>query len=429
MTQSDRFERDLPDALRGLYLGSTPSYRDDILSRTAANRQRPGWTFIERWLPVSALSERLATAPRVPLRVVAVAALLILALVAAAAYVGSQQRRLPAPFGRAGNGQIAYASGGDIYLADPVSGKSVAIVAGPEMDFDPVFSLDGTQVAFRRGGSPTTGGSVVVARADGSDSRIVAPGFLVDLSIVGFSPDGSRILLAYTEGARKVISVAATDGGGNHVVPLPMSATEPSFGPPDGREIVFVGATQGTYDGIFRVALDGSGLTTLVNRAGYNHGLPIYSPDGAQIAYSEWGGPDSDARLTVRARVMAADGTGDRLVDPTSTAVWDWVGAWSNDGTRIAIVRGYGPNYEDVRPAIVPVRGTGTAIEVRDAGNVNLECCSAWTWAPDDSAILGAPTNTTGTFTGHILVDPLTGASRAAPWTTTSGPTWQRVAD
>ena len=33
---------------------------------------------------------------------------------------------------------------GDIFVVDPVSGKSVAIVAGPDMDFDPVFSLDGT---------------------------------------------------------------------------------------------------------------------------------------------------------------------------------------------------------------------------------------------------------------------------------------------
>ena len=428
MTTRERFNRDLPDVLESLYLGPAPFYRDDILRRTAATRQRPGWTFLERWLPMSALSERMAAAPRVPMRLAIAVVLLILALVAAAAYVGSQQRRLPAPFGPAGNGSIAYSSAGDIFVVDPVSGKSVAIVAGPDMDFDPVFSLDGTHLAFRRGGSATTGGSVLVARADGSDPRVVAPGFLVDLSIVGFSPDGTRVLLSYTDGAKKVVSVAATDGSGNHVVPVPMSATEPSFRPPDGREIVFVGATQGTDDGIFRVAIDGAGLTALVNRAGYNHGLPVYSPDGARIAYSEWGGPESDIRLTVRARVMAADGSGDRLIDPSSTAVWDWVGAWSNDGTRLAIVRGYGPNYEDVRAAIVPVVGTAAGVEVRDAGNVNLECCSAWSWAPDDSVVLGAPTDANGMFTRHILIDPTSGASHDAPWDATSGPAWQRVA-
>ena len=413
--------------LDGPRRAATPDYLDDILGGPPRTRQRPALDLPRKVAPHvcrdRADGRRAARPDALAIAVV----LLILALVAAAAYVGSQQRRLPAPFGPAGNGSIAYSSAGDIFVVDPVSGKSVAIVAGPDMDFDPVFSLDGTHLAFRRGGSATTGGSVLVAKADGSDVRVVAPGFLVDLSIVGFSPDGTRVLLSYTDGAKKVISVAATDGSGNHVVPVPMSATEPSFRPPEGREIVFVGSTQGTDDGIYRVAIDGAGLTALVNRAGYNHGLPIYSPDGAQIAYSEWGGP-SDTRLTVRGRVMAADGSGSRLVDPSSTAVWDWVGAWSNDGTRLAIVRGYGPYYEDTRAAIVPVAGTSAGIEVREAGNVNLECCSAWSWAPDDSVVLGAPTDPTGRFKGHILIDPTTGATHDAPWTATSGPAWQRVA-
>ena len=125
---------------------------------------------------------------------------------------------------------------------------------------------------------------------------------------------------------------------------------------------------------------------------------------------------------------MAADGSGDRLVDPSSTAVWDWVGAWSNDGTRLRDRPWLRALLADTRAAIVPVAGTSAGIEVREAGNVNLECCSAWSWAPDDSVVLGAPTDPTGRFKGHILIDPTTGATHDAPWTATSGPAWQRVA-
>jgi len=139
MTTSERFERDVPALLEDLYLGPTPPYRNDLLRRTAATSQRPGWTFIERWLPVSAITQRLTAAPRVPWRVVAVAALLILAIAAAAIYVGSQ-RRVPPPFGPADNGEIPYIWNGNIYLGDPISGESKLIVGDPGGDAVPRFS-------------------------------------------------------------------------------------------------------------------------------------------------------------------------------------------------------------------------------------------------------------------------------------------------
>ena len=67
------------------------------------------------------ITSRSAFAPRLPWRTIAVA-LVILALLVGAAlvYVGTQQTRLPAPFGPAANGLIPYASNGDIYVGDPV---------------------------------------------------------------------------------------------------------------------------------------------------------------------------------------------------------------------------------------------------------------------------------------------------------------------
>ena len=68
---------------------------------------------------------------RLPLRQFAIVALLVALLAAAlAAYVGSQ-RRVPAPFGPARNGVIPYISNGDIYVGDPVTGRTQLLVTNP----------------------------------------------------------------------------------------------------------------------------------------------------------------------------------------------------------------------------------------------------------------------------------------------------------
>jgi len=61
-------ESRLPEILEGISAPRTPDYFDDILGQVGRTRQRPGWSFPERWLPMTALSERVATAPRIPMR-------------------------------------------------------------------------------------------------------------------------------------------------------------------------------------------------------------------------------------------------------------------------------------------------------------------------------------------------------------------------
>ena len=126
-------------------------------------------------------------------------ALLIVALLIAAIaiYVGTRPTRLPPPFGVARNGLITYASKGDIYAADPVSGKVTAIVTDPQLDEEPVFSHDGTRIAFRRPveGSVPLAEDIVVIKPDGSDPLVVT-----ETPIVGgpkrleWSPDSQSIL-------------------------------------------------------------------------------------------------------------------------------------------------------------------------------------------------------------------------------------------
>ena len=101
MTTERRLERDLPQILGDLAMGPYPDYIDDVLATTAQRRQRPAWTFPERWLPMDIATERVVTTA-LPWRQLGVLALIALLVVSAiAAYVGSQPR-LPAPFGQVG---------------------------------------------------------------------------------------------------------------------------------------------------------------------------------------------------------------------------------------------------------------------------------------------------------------------------------------
>ena len=57
MTPIDGLERQLTTGLTDLAGTSTPDYRDDILRQVARTRQRPTWTFPERWIPMAVIAQ------------------------------------------------------------------------------------------------------------------------------------------------------------------------------------------------------------------------------------------------------------------------------------------------------------------------------------------------------------------------------------
>src|SRR6185503_3839333 len=92
----DRLERRLPEVLTELSLPRVPDYVDDLLSRTERMPQRPGWTFPERWFPVSAITSALQARRPLSLRPLIILAIVAALIVASLVwYVGSQRR--PAP--------------------------------------------------------------------------------------------------------------------------------------------------------------------------------------------------------------------------------------------------------------------------------------------------------------------------------------------
>jgi dipeptidyl aminopeptidase/acylaminoacyl peptidase len=436
MTETRRFERDLPVLLIDLAAEHRPDYLDDVFfGRMADIRQRPAWTFPERWLPME-ITTQAAPIARLPWRQLGILAMIgVLIAVAAAAYIGSQPA-LPEPFGRAATGLVAYADGGDIYTADPATGATTALATGSDEDSSPVWSKDGTRLAFQRADPATRRSSIYVIGADGSDLTLVTPEPLsLTRSILGepweqyeFSPDGRSLVIAATEDGHPGITIAQSDGSGVRRLDVGRDALEPSYRPPDGAEILFVGtdAAGVTPEGIFAVDVETGTVRTIVEPVdGFSKAGATWSPDGSRIAYWSWFW--SADGLSARTHIVEAGGTGDRTLLGDSSAAWDAGSAWSNDGTRILVVQGVGPDYEGARAIVVPVDGNGPSVDFDHPGPIMDSCCAAWEWAPDDSVILGRPTGKGGRL-AQVILDPGTGTSRTVPWSATSVPAWQRVA-
>ena len=123
---------------------------------------------------------------------------------------------------------------------------------------------------------------------------------------------------------------------------------------------------------------------------------------------------------------MNSDGSGDVALPMPASAVFQDLPVWSNDGTRLVIVRGYAAHAEDVRLAIVPADGANSGVETKPS--ISGCCDYAVDWSPDDSRILFLPEDMNGTMTPQLLINPSTGATTIASWDGISVPAWQRLA-
>jgi Tol biopolymer transport system component len=425
MTTEQRLERDLPSHLGDIAMGSYPEYIDDVLSITAQRRQRPGWTFPERWIPMDITTARVP-ATRLPWRQLGVLALLLILITGAVVvYVGSQQQtRLPAPFGLAANGKVLFTQGGDILVADPVTGDQTPIVTGPETDGHPVWSPDGTKIAFERKAMTGGPGHLFVARQDGQGLMQLTREPLLGLESWSFSPDG-RSLTALVGSADPSILVIPTDGSGAariFDVPATRDDSPPQYRP-DGAEIMFIGAAPGADNrGVF--ALDpATGATRAIITVPESRDISsaIWSPDGSKISYNMH---DRTAeRVSNRVYVVSSDGSGAVAVDTDPHTIADLGGTWSNDGTQLVI----GRVYEDdtTKTAIVPVDRSNAGVVLEcPPGGLTGDCSADWTWSPDDTMLIGSRESKGPQF----LADPQTGKIRPAPWKASGSPAWQRVA-
>jgi Tol biopolymer transport system component len=431
----------LPEILEGISAPRTPDYFDDILGQVGRTRQRPGWTFPERWLPMTALSERVATAPRIPMRLAVGLALLLLALAVSVVLIaGSQRPSVPAPFGVAANGLVVFVDDTGSVLAGNIDdGTTRVIVPGPG-NTSPAFSPDGRSLAYlHRSGGRT---EIVVSGAQGESARVVNTTPIGNIGHLFWAPDSKSVIAPI--GADLIAFDAATPGEPRVVFSVPDGAPEgwldnlnanvaDAFRPPNGDEILFVGSgREGT--GLYRQKLAGGDPIAVVTDATVdsvweeNLSGAQWSPDGSQIVLTIH---PKATPLFGYAYIVNADGSGLRRVSTFESrggggVVDEEHTAWSPDGTRIAFGRWitYPDGASDPRPIVIVDLASG---EEREASNREVNGYHSWSWSPDGTSILQVPGEGSLDAGKVIEVDAATGRSRQIGWTSAGAASWQRT--
>ena len=358
MTAADRLERDLTDWLRETAAPALPDYTDDIVRQATRVRQPHRWTLLERWLPMTETALQPVRLSPVPWRQIALLALVALAMVAGIALTAANRPAVPAPFGLANNGLVAYAEAGDIFTVDPETGARRQITTGLDGDANPRFSPDGSRIAFLRGAGLS---KVVIVDADGGNPVTSLDGILeTDEDGFEWVPDGSAVAVTGRvvgnrplKPAGRINLVDASDGTVTSIGPAYLGF-EFAWRPPEGRQLLFVG--------------DGATGPTLLLYAvdtGHVEEVPITLPGGQdEIRLAGWTADGKRFAYLVETPVAGMIST--RVVDIATGAFVDVPAAYghlSNDGTRVAGLLG----NHDGEPCVASVSGGECRPSVRAA--------------------------------------------------------------
>jgi dipeptidyl aminopeptidase/acylaminoacyl peptidase len=426
MTTFERFERDIPELMTELAPAQVPDYFDDMLRQTASKRQRPAWSYPERWLPMGVLARTSPMRP-LPWRPILILAL-IGALIAAglAFYVGSRATRLPPPFGTAGNGELLYRSmDGSIVSLHPDTAALTTLAPASLALGEPIPSRDGQRVAYVP--RSDADGRIVVGRIDGSEAKPLA-GEYRGIGSVSWSPDGAHIAFTSFDGQRSSLTIAATDGSSAQPLSLGVDVLQITY-LPDGRLAIIAGERPGdpcpsddpnvSPCALFIVNADGTGLDRLIAAADF-HGINTIdaTADGTKLLWVEW-------HATAEGRLHLFDlGTriDSRLADAGFPAVYSINSAWfSPDGTSVLfdLFEADGDHW-----AVVPVAG-GAPIRIGQEWPQNGTTAG---WAPDGTSVLARyPTSPTASELWFLDATGR-GADRRLDVEVPYLPSWQRVA-
>ncbi len=423
MTTEAMLDRRLRELMAELAApGDQSAAIDNVISVTRAVRPEPRWRALLKERPMRTNSIVIAGSP--PLRFgLILAVIALIGLLAATVVVGAlvlRQPALPPAYGPAGNGVLAYAESGDIVTTDAAGANITKISTGPAFDSRPVFSRDGTQIAFLRNESGTT--KLVVANADGTELQTVSPALYDDVHAIDWSPDGDRLmvlgdLLLARPGTMSILVLAA-DGTGSRE-PIDLGTVSPNgwaaWRPPAGDEIVFRGHPTVDDPAVALYAVPPGGgtpriLSEPVGLPEFDPAIdrPAISPDGRSVTFWSW----NKVEQSGWGRVLDLDAGTERI-----SSTWGGsVSPVSPDG-RWVVGAGTGLSFESV-----------DGLETRPSIGLDLDVNGAdLAFSPDGTQVLGRSNPDSG-LDGWFLMDIESGVLTPLDVPTNATVSWQRVA-
>jgi TolB protein len=399
-----------------------PRYLGAVLDRTRRTRQRPAWASLERWLPME-LTWRTAAVPRWGWLLVSLA--LLIAMLALAAAVGSRF----AVTGGSINGLLAFeSSNGDIYLAEPDGSRVRPFVTGPAKQFGPVWSPDGSMLAYFEEADGSTEAvplaTVHVVSADGTGDKVLGGGRTVTSTLVdttspyvftiyglAWSPDSRTV--GYTQiepraGSKPHIEMVDIDGSDPRTLEVDIEAWDPAWSP-DGAWLAFKGRSNpdNLSQGVWVSRPDGTEVRRVTTTPqadsdgrGFAFTAPRWSPDGRTLLYYCCQGGQHDIW------VAELDGSNERRI--TTDMADEYWPSWSPDGERIAYE--LDPPIADDDNCCVeiwlgtPAGANPVKVEGPLVGNTG-----PIVWSPDGTSIVTLPES----WSGFVILDMDGGGVRA----------------
>jgi len=393
MTTNESFDRRLSAWLVEESEHRVPDHLAEVLVRTAATRQRPAWSSLERWLHVETTLRARFVAPSGALAAVVLLALLL--ALAGAALIGAFKPQPVPGIGLARNGLIAWVDGSTIKVVGQDGKGTKALVQNVAGATGLRWSVQGARLAFRTAGP--AGAVTVVDPASGHATTVSGSIGVTGDPSLSWSPDGSLLVFASGEGAAAQLYIARADG--SSVTPLSLAASpglsQPSHPEwsPDGRSISFFARNAAGDAALYVVAPDGSSPAK-VSKSPANDDPSFGGGSWAPTLGHHWLVYVSGDNVSAPSSVLFLD------VDTSKeylvgTGFWP---SWSPDGNHMAaLING---SLAVINPSVLvtptasmtshAIQPTGAAQTCRDNPELaGRALCAIPVWSPDGRFVAG----------------------------------------